>query len=88
MQRLITPRLGDGKDRRRLSDLVHLWFDRHGITLKDGEKRKKSMLWAAECMGSPLASEFSAQLFTAYRAKGLKGISLAQRELAKYRHGR
>lgn len=68
-----SPWLGDGKDRRRLSDLVHLWFDRHGITLKDGEKRKKSMLWAAECMGSPLASEFSAQLFTAYRAKRLEG---------------
>lgn len=68
-----SPWLGDGKDNRRLSDLVNLWFDRHGITLKDGEKRKSSMLWAAECMGSPLATEFSAQLFTAYRAKRLDG---------------
>ncbi len=67
------PWLGDGKDRRRLTDLIHLWFDRHGITLRDGEKRKSSMLWAAECMGSPLANEFSAQLFTAYRAKRLEG---------------
>ncbi|ELM3658192.1 tyrosine-type recombinase/integrase [Edwardsiella tarda] len=68
-----SPWLGDGKDTRTLSDLVHLWFERHGITLRDGEKRKSAMLWAAECMGSPLATEFSAQLFTAYRAKRLDG---------------
>ncbi|MGK0687684.1 phage integrase [Serratia marcescens] len=68
-----SPWLGDGKDRRSLADLVHLWFERHGITLKDGEKRKSSMLWAAQCMGSPIATEFNAQLFTAYRAKRLEG---------------
>ncbi|MDK1705323.1 tyrosine-type recombinase/integrase [Serratia rubidaea] len=78
-----TPWLGDGKDRRRLSDLVHLWFDRHGITLRDGEKRKSSMLWAAECMGSPLASEFNAQLFTAYRAKRLDGQFTRTKRVSK-----
>lgn len=68
-----TPWLAQGKDKRRLSDLIHLWFERHGITLRDGEKRKKSMLWADDCMGSPLAIEFTAQLFTAYRTKRLDG---------------
>lgn len=34
------PWLGKGKDNRRLSDLVNLWFDRHGITLNDGEKEE------------------------------------------------
>jgi integrase len=68
-----SPWLGDGKDKRKLSDLVHLWYERHGITLRDGDKRKSAMLWAADCMGSPLATEFSAQLFTAYRAKRLDG---------------
>lgn len=68
-----SPWLGDGKDTRKLSDLVYLWYERHGITLRDGEKRKSAMLWAADCMGSPLATEFSAQLFTAYRAKRLDG---------------
>lgn len=68
-----TPWLGQGKDKRRLSDLIHLWFERHGITLRDGEKRKSAMLWADECMGSPMATEFTAQLFTAYRAKRLDG---------------
>ncbi|NCH87076.1 site-specific integrase [Cronobacter dublinensis] len=68
-----SPWLGQGKDKRRLSDLIHLWFERHGITLRDGEKRKSAMLWANECMGSPMATEFTAQLFTAYRAKRLDG---------------
>ncbi|RRO10208.1 tyrosine-type recombinase/integrase [Pectobacterium aquaticum] len=68
-----SPWLADGKEERRLADLVELWFSRHGITLKDGEKRRSAMLWAADCMGHPLATEFSAQLFTAYRAKRLNG---------------
>ncbi|WP_409311292.1 tyrosine-type recombinase/integrase [Pectobacterium sp. B1J-3] len=68
-----SPWLADGKEDRRLTELVELWFTRHGITLKDGEKRRSVMLWAAGCMGHPLATEFSAQLFTAYRAKRLNG---------------
>lgn len=67
------PWLGQSKDKRFLSDLINLWFERHGITLRDGEKRKSTMLWANECMGTPLATEFTAQLFTAYRAKRLDG---------------
>ncbi|PRD15299.1 phage integrase [Pantoea coffeiphila] len=77
------PWLGDGKDKRRLSDLVHLWYDRHGITLRDGTKRKDAMLWAAECMGSPLATEFNAKLFTAYRAKRLDGKFARTKRVAK-----
>lgn len=68
-----SPWLNEKLDKRLLSDLVNLWFDRHGITLKDGEKRKSVMLWAAESMGSPLATKFNAQLFTLYRAKRLDG---------------
>ncbi|WP_397323311.1 tyrosine-type recombinase/integrase [Pantoea agglomerans] len=78
-----SPWLGDGKDRRRLTDLVHLWFERHGVTLRDGLKRKTTMLWAAECMGSPLASEFNAQLFTAYRAKRLDGQFARTKRVSK-----
>lgn len=61
--------LGAGKETRRLSDLVNLWYERHGITLSDGKKRQSVMLWAADCMGSPLANEFTPQLFTTYRAQ-------------------
>lgn len=78
-----SPWLGDGKNLRRLADLVHLWFDRHGITLSDREKHKSTMLGAAECMGAPLASEFNAQLFTAYRAKRLKGEFARTKRIAQ-----
>lgn len=78
-----SPWLGETKERRKLTDLVHLWFERHGITLRDGEKRKSSMLWAAECMGHPLATEFNAQLFTAYRAKRLDGHFARTKRVSK-----
>jgi len=32
------PWLGEGKEKRRLTELIELWFSRHGITLNDGEK--------------------------------------------------
>lgn len=79
------PWLGETKELRKLTDLVHLWYERHGITLRDGEKRKSAMLWAAECMGSPLANEFNAQLFTAYRAKGWTVNLHVLSALAKFR---
>ncbi|WP_164063407.1 phage integrase [Serratia marcescens] len=77
------PWLREGKEKRRLTDLIELWFSRHGITLNDGEKRRSAMLWAAECMGSPLATEFNAQLFTAYRAKRLGGHFARTKRIAK-----
>lgn len=67
------PWLGEGKDKRTLIDLITMWYERHGVALSNGEKRKDAMTWAAECMGFPLATEFNAQLFTAYRAKRLDG---------------
>lgn len=67
------PWLGEGKDQRTLIDLITMWYERHGVALANGLKRKDAMHWAAECMGFPLASEFNAQLFTSYRAKRLDG---------------
>lgn len=77
------PWLGEAKETRRLTDLVELWFSRHGITLKDGEKRKAAMTWACECMGFPLAAEFNAQLFTSYRAKRLEGHFARTKRISK-----
>lgn len=67
------PWLGEKDDRRTLRDLVDSWFSRHGITLKDGEKRKSSMYHACECMREPLAKDFNANSFSSYREKRLKG---------------
>ncbi|MDU7198365.1 tyrosine-type recombinase/integrase [Phytobacter diazotrophicus] len=68
-----SPWLGEAKDYRTLIDIINLWYERHGVALANGLKRKDAMSWAAECMGFPLASEFNAQMFTAYRAKRLDG---------------
>lgn len=64
----------DGKEyRRKLCDLVTQWFDEHGVTLDDGEKRKSTMEFACESMGDPLAHEFDATMFSLYRKKLLSG---------------
>ena len=60
-------------DERRLSDLVHLWFGRHGQTLSDGVRRRDKLIWMATALGDPVATEFNAQLFSAYREKRLQG---------------
>ncbi|ECH1192579.1 tyrosine-type recombinase/integrase [Salmonella enterica subsp. enterica] len=61
------------EDRRSLKELVDSWYSAHGITLKDGKKRKLAMHHAFDCMGEPLARDFDAQMFSRYREKRLKG---------------
>ena len=67
------PWLGEKSDKRRLTDLVELWFNAHGVTLSDGIKRKGAMEFACAAMGAPLAEEFNAKLFAAYREQRLSG---------------
>lgn len=67
------PWLGEKVDRRRVIELVELWFNTHGITLADGEKRRTTMAFACEAMGNPLATEFNAKIFASYREQRLSG---------------
>ena len=67
------PWLGEKPDKRRVIDLVALWFNTHGITLADGEKRRTTMAFACESMGNPLATEFNAKIFASYREQRLSG---------------
>ncbi|EAA3657976.1 tyrosine-type recombinase/integrase [Salmonella enterica] len=69
----VKPWLDGKEDRRKLRDLVNQWFDEHGVTLDDGEKRKGAMEFACESMGDPLAHEFNATMFSLYRKKRLSG---------------
>ncbi|EEW1661807.1 tyrosine-type recombinase/integrase [Escherichia coli O103] len=69
----IKPWLDGKEDRRKLRDLVTQWFDEHGVTLDDGEKRKSSMEFACKSMGEPTAHEFNATMFSIYRKKRLSG---------------
>jgi integrase len=68
-----TPWTEEKEDRRTLKELVDAWFSAHGITLKDGLKRRGAMHHAFDCMGEPLARDFDAQMFSRYREKRLKG---------------
>lgn len=67
------PWLGEKQDKRKLTELVETWFRAHGVTLGDGEKRKSLMIFACDAMGDPLAIEFNAKVFSAYREKRLSG---------------
>lgn len=69
----VKPWLDGKEDRRKLRDLVIQWFDEHGVTLDDGEKRKSSMEFACDNMGDPLAHEFDGAMFSLYRKKRLTG---------------
>ena len=61
------------EDSRTLLELVNAWHRAHGVTLRDGDVRQKSMQHAYECMGEPRAIDFDAQMFSRYREKRLKG---------------
>ena len=65
--------LNDQEDKRTLSELVNIWFNSHGVTLSDGEKRKSAMLYICDCIGDPLAIAFTAKDFASYREKRLSG---------------
>ncbi|TFH86979.1 integrase [Billgrantia azerbaijanica] len=43
------------RDRRRLLDLIQVWYDFHGVTLKDGKRRFSQLKALAEKMGNPIA---------------------------------
>ena len=56
------------KDRRRLSVLVLLWFKHHGVSLGSGANTRDRLLAACAAMKDPFVSDFSADVFAAYRA--------------------
>lgn len=60
----------------RLSDLVRLWHELHGCTLKDEKWRLSRTLAICERLGDPLASQFSALSWSQYRARRLQDVSV------------
>jgi len=55
------------KDKRRLSDLIDLWYSQHGKHLKDGERRARKLKRLADNVGDPLACEFTAKQYLNFR---------------------
>lgn len=63
------------KDRRRLSELVQLWYDLHGHSLRDAPRRLSKMLQLAARLGDPVATALDASSYASLRRKRLEGIS-------------
>lgn len=59
----------------RLSDLVNVWYDLHGCSLKDEKARLSRTKAIVERLGNPLASEFESLAWARYRQARLKDAS-------------
>lgn len=59
------------KDRRKVSDLIEVWYQSHGVNLNGGEDAKVRLVAMCASMGNPTVSEFGSDLFAGYRAKRL-----------------
>ena len=59
----------------RLSDLVNVWYDLHGCSLKDEKARLSRTKAIVERLGNPLASEFESLAWARYRQARLKEAS-------------
>ena len=64
-------------DKRKLSDLVNLWFKLHGSTLRDAKYRFSRTLALCEALGDPSVSKFSAADFSRYRERRLNEVSIS-----------
>lgn len=65
------------KDKRRLSELVQLWYDMHGVALSNGIARLSILKACATSMGDPIASKVDGAAIASIRARwlaqGVKG---------------
>ena len=64
-------------DRRKLSDLVNLWYKLHGATLRDAKYRLSRTLALCDALGDPPVHKFSAADFSRYREARLKQVSVS-----------
>ncbi|MCP8686066.1 phage integrase [Marinobacterium sedimentorum] len=63
-------------DKRRLLELVQLWFDMHGHTLRDGERRFRALQRLAARLGDPIAKGIDASRYARdRRQRSAAGIS-------------
>jgi integrase len=62
----------ESKDIRKLSELINIWYQLHGSTLKDGARVRNRLLIISERMGNPIASDVDNNSWVKYRAKRLE----------------
>jgi len=58
----------------RLSDLIMVWYELHGQTLKDHQTRLARTLALSKRMGNPVVAEFTALSWARYRAARLAEV--------------
>jgi hypothetical protein len=58
---------GSSGDGRLLSELIELWFVRHGAQLIDHKRQRRELLAMATELKNPVASRLSLDQFVAYR---------------------
>ncbi|MCA8078991.1 phage integrase [Burkholderia cepacia] len=64
------------RDKRKLSELINLWFSHHGTGLRSGDDTHRRLLAIAEALGDPSADRFTVDMFAQYRTKRLaEGVS-------------
>lgn len=64
------------KDKRRLLELIQVWFDMHGASLSDGKRRHAILITAANQLGNPVALSVSGSRVASLRASWLQsGVS-------------
>lgn len=59
----------------RFSDLVDLWYQVHGVTLKNGIRRYTALQQITTRLGNPRACDFSASTWSSYRTERLKAAT-------------
>ncbi|MFO1390471.1 tyrosine-type recombinase/integrase [Cellvibrio sp.] len=64
-------------DKRKLSELVNLWFTLHGVTLRDSKTRLARTLAICTALGDPAVNQFTAAHFSRYREKRLTEVSVS-----------
>ncbi|NLY16325.1 MAG: tyrosine-type recombinase/integrase [Gammaproteobacteria bacterium] len=68
------------QDLRKLSDIVQLWYDLHGVNLRDGARRFAKLVYLVSALRDPVATRLTAASFAAYRvrrqAEGTSGKTL------------
>lgn len=55
-------------DKRTLTDLINKWYELHGQTLKDGERRKIKLLQISTRLQNPKAIDITTKDFSYYRS--------------------
>lgn len=67
------PWLAEREDKRRLNELVELWYKLHGRALSDNKGRLAKLYIISNGMGNPIAAEITAKDWAHYRDNRLEG---------------